>query len=125
MKTSQMGAVLRVELWHGLLVLSLLCLLVPANVLEPLALLLGALFMGVNFLLLSYGVYLALSPFAAKGRIRTGIFLLLVKFVLLLGLVSVLFSRVRLDVPSFAVGVTCLLIALVVEGLWAYRRASD
>lgn len=122
---SQTSLLLRVELWHGLLVLSLLCLLVPANILDPRAFLLGALFMGANFLLLSYGIRLALTPLATKGRVRTGIFLLLFKFVLFLGLVGVLFSRIRLDAASFAVGVTCLLVAIVVEALCAYRRVGE
>lgn len=121
----QGSAVLRIELWHGLLVVVVLALLVPAGILEPWALLLGGLFMGVNFLLLGCGIRWLLTPFAAKGRLRAGIFFLLLKFVLFLGLVLALFLRVQLDVPSFAVGVTCLLVAIVMERLWAYRWIGE
>ena len=121
----QGSAVLRIELWHGLLVLALLALLVPAGILYPWALLLGGLFMGGNFLLLSCGIRWLLTPFAVKGRLRAGIFLLLLKFALFLGLVLALFLRVQLDVPSFAVGVTCLLVAIVMERLWAYRWIGE
>jgi len=119
------SAVLKIELWHGLSVLALLALLVPAGILEPWALLLGGLFMGVNFLLLSCGVRWLLTPLAVKGRIWAGVFFLLLKLVLFLGLVLALFLRVQLDVPSFAVGVTCLLVAIVMERLWAYRWIGE
>lgn len=118
---SQGSVVLRIELWHGLLVMAFLVLLVPLKILEPWALLLGALFMGANFLLLGFGIRWVLTPFAGKGRVRAGIFLLVLKMVLFLGLVSALFRRVHLDGPSFAVGVTCLLVAIVVERLWNHR----
>ena len=121
----QGSAVLRIESWHGLLVLAMLALLVPAGILEPWALSLGGLFMGVNFLLLGCGIRWLLTPFAAKGRLRAGIFFLLLKFALFLGLVLALFLRVQLDVPSFAVGVTCLLVAIVMERLWAYRWIGE
>lgn len=121
---SQELAVLRIELWHGFLLLALMVLLVPMRILEPRDLLIGGLFMGLNFFLLSCGIRWVLTPFAAKGRARTGIFLLVLKFVLFLGSASALFLQVKMDAPSFAVGVTCLLIAIVVDGLWAYRHVG-
>lgn len=118
--------VLVIEMWHGILLLALVLLLVPMRILEPWALLLGGLFMGVNFLLLSYGIRWVLTPFAAKGRVRAGILLLLLKFALLLGLISTLFLRFKLDAPSFAVGVSSLLAAIVVERIWAdYFQSRD
>lgn len=125
MTEPQGSAVLRIELWHGVLLLAILTLLVPRGILEPKALLLGGLFMGVNFLLLGCGIRSLLTSFARKGRIGAGIFLLLLKFVLFLGLVLALFVRVELDVPSFAVGITCLLVAIVMERLWAYRWIGE
>ncbi len=125
MTKPQGSAVLRIELWHGVLVLAMLTLLVPVGILEPKALLLGGLFMGVNFLLLSCGIRWLLTPLAVKGRIWAGVFFLLLKFVLFLGLVLALLLRVRLDAPSFAVGVTCLLVAIVMDRLWAYRWIGE
>ena len=76
--------VLRVEAWHGLLVLVLFVTLAPLDVVEPLGLVLGAAFMGVNFLLLAYGIRWVITPFASQGRVRAGIFLLICKFFFLL-----------------------------------------
>lgn len=125
MTEPQGSTVFRIELWHGVLVLAMLTLLVPIGILEPKALLLGGLFMGVNFFLLTCGTRWLLSSLAKKGRVRAGIFLLLLKFALFLGLVLALFARVQLDVPSFAVGITCLLVAIVMERLWADRWIGE
>jgi hypothetical protein len=118
------SAALRIELWHGLILLSLLLSLAPAEIIEPRALLFGGLFMAVNFLLLSYGVQWILAPFAAKGRIRMGVFFLVLKLVLFLGLLSGLFFRIKIDAVSFAAGVSCLLLAAVLERLWACRPSA-
>lgn len=115
-------AVLRIELLHVLLVVGLWVALLPTRVVEPTALVVGALFMGVNFLLLSCGIHWLLTPFAGKGRVKTGIFLLVLKMVLFLGLVSVLLLRVRLDPLSFALGFSSLLVAIVLDRLWAFSR---
>lgn len=112
---SRGSPILWIGLWHGLLLLALLVLLVPLRFVEPWALLLGGLFMGANFLLLSYGIRLVLTPFAAKGRIRAGVFLLFLKFALFLGLLSAVFLRLKLDALSFAVGVSSLLAAIIME----------
>ena len=63
--------VLRVEGWHALLALGLAVALAPFDVLESKGLLLGALFMGVNFLLLAYGIRWVITPFASRGRVPT------------------------------------------------------
>jgi len=109
---------------HALIVIGLLFLLLPLQVIEPQSLLIGALFMGVNFLLLSYGIKWVLTPFAEKGRIKAGISLLVLKMVLFLGLVSVLLLRVQLDPLSFAIGFSSLLVAIVLERLWASSSAG-
>ncbi len=109
--------VLRVELWHGLLVLACLAL-VPLEWIEPGGLLLGGLFMGVNFLLLAAGVRRLLAPFASKGRIRAGVALLILKFGFLLGASWVLLTKVAPDALSFAVGVNCLILAFLWDRLY-------
>ena len=119
------SAILRIELVHGVLVLGLLSLLVPERILEPGAFLIGAAFMGANFLLLGYGIRWLLAPFAAKGRVGLGISFLVVKLALFLGLVSALFFRINLDARSFAVGISSLLAAIVMEQLWASQWEAE
>ena len=85
--------VFRVELWHGLLVLACMAL-VPLEWVEPGGLLLGGLFMGVNFLLLAVGVRWVITPLASKGRVRAGVALLILKFGFLLGASWVLLTRI-------------------------------
>lgn len=115
-------AVLRIEALHALLVVGLWAVLLPAKVVETWALFVGALFMGVNFLLLSCGISWVLTPFAGKGRIKTGILLLVLKMILFLGLVLALFLRIQLDLLSFTLGFSSLLVAIVLDKLWAFRR---
>jgi len=69
MKYESVGpAIVRIELYHGLLIIALLLLLVPVRLLEAGSLLLGGLFMGLNFLLLSQGIRRVLTPFAGKDK---------------------------------------------------------
>lgn len=117
-------AVLRIELLHALLVIGMLLLLFPLQLIEPQALLIGALFMGANFLFLSYGIKWVLTPFAGKRRIKAGVSLLILKMVFFLGLLSVLLLRIQLDPMSFAVGFSSLLVAIVLERLWAFSSAD-
>jgi hypothetical protein len=84
------------------------------RVLEPTALLLGGVFMGLNFLLLSVGIRWILSPTATKRRRSLGAALLVLKLLLFLGLVSALFFRMELDGVSFVVGVSSLLVASMI-----------
>ena len=114
----------RIELVHWLLVAALWVTLLPANVVESKSLVIGALFMAVNFLLLSFGIRWVLAPFAGKGRIKTGVALLVVKILLFLSLGSVLLFRVRLDPLSFALGFTCLLVAVIFERIWAFAAGE-
>ena len=125
MKYESVGpATVRIELYHGLLILALLLLLVPARLLEAGGLLLGRLFMGLNFLLLSQGIRRVLAPFAGKGRVRTGVFLLTSKLIFFLGLMLLLFFRVHFDPLSFAVGISSLLAAIVLHGIWSYQSCQ-
>lgn len=113
-------AIIRIELLHVLLVAGLWVALLPTQIVEPWALFIGALFMGVNFLLLSCGIRWVLTPFAGKGRVKTGILLLILKMILFLGLVSTLLLRIQLDPLSFTLGFSSLLIAIVLDRLWAF-----
>src|SRR5215470_374434 len=97
-KTETLGTtVLRIEILHIILVAALWATLFPISIVEPRSLFIGALFMGVNFLLLTLGIRWVLTPFAGKGKIKTGIALLVLKMALFLGLGSLLLFRVRLD----------------------------
>lgn len=126
MKLESWGStVLWIELWHAFLLVAVGSLLVSLQVVEPWALWLGGLFMGVNFFFLSCGVRWVLTPFATKGRVRAGLFLLLLKFGLFLAVVSAFFFRVRLDAPSFAVGTSSLLVAIVMQRLSAVQREAE
>ena len=116
--------VLRIELWHALLLVGLWLLLLPLGVIEPVALFLGGLFMGLNFVLLGVAIRYLLTPFAEKRRLRTGVCLLVLKLALFLGALSVVFTRIELDARSFAVGVVCLLLAIVAERGWAQLRRN-
>lgn len=117
METPANKTIMRIECWHGVLLLILAGILAPAKLIELRALVLGGLFMGINFFLLSYGVRLVLTPLAGQGRVKAGVGLLVLKFVLFLGLVTTLFFNFEIDAISFALGVSTLLAAIVFEAL--------
>jgi len=109
--------IVRIELWHGLMLLTLLATLGPRKLVEPGALLIGGLFMAVNFLLLSFGIAWVLTPLAGKGRVKAGVGLLVFKMVMFLGLLTTLFFRFELHAISFALGFSTLLLAILVEAV--------
>lgn len=109
--------ILRIELWHGLMLSALLAMLGQTGWIDPKALLLGGIFMGINFFLLGYGVAWILTPLAGKGRIKAGVGFLVLKIVLFLGLLTTLFFRFDLDAISFALGFSTLIFAIFVEVL--------
>jgi hypothetical protein len=115
MGTAANKIILRIELWHVGLLVVLLGTLAPARLVEPKALLLGGLFMGINFLLLCYGVAWIITPLAGKGRVKAGVALLVLKVVLFLALISIVFFNLGLDAISFAFGFSTLLLAIVIE----------
>jgi hypothetical protein len=115
MEAESKRKILRIELWHVVMLLALLATLAPGKFVEPEGLLIGGLFMGINFLLLSYGVAWVLVPLADKGRIKAGIGLLILKFAIFLALLATLFFRVQVDAISFALGLSTLLLAILVE----------
>jgi hypothetical protein len=73
--------------------------------------------MGLNFLLLGYGVAWVLTPLASRGRVKVGVGLLASKIGIFLALLATLFFRVELDAISFALGFSTLLLAILVESI--------
>ncbi len=115
MEAASKKTILRIELWHVVMLLVLLAVLTPGKFVEPEGLLIGGLFMGINFLLLSYGVGRLLTPLAGKGRVKAGVSLLVLKIAVFLALLATLFFRVQVDAISFALGFSTLLLAILVE----------
>jgi hypothetical protein len=120
MELAARRTLLRIELWHGILLLVLLAVLAPIKSVDPTALLAGGIFMGINFLLLGFGVAWLLTPLAGKGRVKAGIGLLILKIAIFLALLTTLFFRFDLDAISFALGFSTLILAIVLETV---RRA--
>ncbi len=111
--------ILRVEFWHVALLLSLLMAFRGTQLINARALLIGGVFMGVNFFLLSFGIAWVLTPLAGRGRIKAGVSLLSLKIIVFLGLLTTVFFRFELDPISFALGFSTLIVALLIE---AFRR---
>ncbi|HTM07215.1 MAG TPA: hypothetical protein VL754_02385 [Verrucomicrobiae bacterium] len=123
MRAEALGpTVVRIELVHVALIVALWLALAPTKAVDPVSLLAGGLFMGVNFLLLSSGIRWVLTPFAGKGRVRSGVILLVLKLALFLGAILLLLTRVRLDALSFTLGFSSLLAAIFFERMWALTR---
>ena len=84
----------------------------------PGSLLLGGAVMGVNFWLLRLATNVlrpSVLDAAKPGRVAVAIAALTLKFALFLGLLGLLFWRVPIEGMSFAVGVTLLLVACLLE----------
>jgi len=119
------ATILRIELWHSILLLVLLVAFAPAKWVDSTALLAGGIFMGVNFLLLSMGIAWILTPLASKGRVKAGIGLLILKLFILLALLTTLFFRFDLDAVSFALGFSTLILAIVIESIRKAVQIED
>jgi O-antigen/teichoic acid export membrane protein len=82
--------------------------------------LLGGAVMGANLWLLRL-IARALARAAAdpqrQGQVGLALVAILLKFVLFLGLIAALFWRLGIEGVSFAVGMTALLVACVVEAV--------
>jgi hypothetical protein len=124
MEASARKSILRIELWHGVLLFALLVTLGPGRLIDPTALLAGGIFMAVNFLLLSLGIAWVLTPLAGKGRVKAGVGLLVLKIILFLGLLTTLFFHFVLDALSFALGFSTLIMAIVLESIFRTARAQ-
>jgi len=117
MEAAAKKTILRIELWHSILLLSLVATLGRSQFIDATAVLIGGVFMGVNFLLLSFGIAWVLTPLAGKGRVKAGVGLLVLKMLIFLGLLSALFFRFEIDVLSFALGFSTLIVGIVIEAV--------
>lgn len=120
METTARKAIIRIECWHALLLAAMLIAFWRSTFIDPTALIVGGLFMGVNFFLLSFGIAWVLAPLASKGRVKFGIGLLVLKIVFFLALLATVFFRFHIDAISFALGFSTLILAIVAE---AVRRS--
>ena len=111
------ATILRIELWHGLLLLATAVTLGQTKLIDLKALLIGGVFMGVNFFLLGFGILWVLAPLASKGRVRAGVSLLILKIIIFLSLLMGLFFRLQIDGLSFALGFSTLILAVLVEAV--------
>jgi hypothetical protein len=111
------ATIVRIDLWHGLLLLATALTLGQSGFIELKALLIGGLFMGVNFFLLGFGVLWVLAPLASKGRVTAGVSLLILKIIIFLSLLTLLFLRFQIDGLSFALGFSTLILAIFVEAV--------
>ena len=95
---------------------------------EPGSLVLGGAVMGTNFYLLRVISNLLRPGWidgAKRGRAALAVAAMVLKFGLFLGLLVALFWRLPIEGMSFALGVTLLLVACVVETARAeWRRAK-
>lgn len=123
MQATAKKAILRIELWHGTMLLAMLATLGRAELIDPAALMAGGIFMGVNFLLHSLGIAWVLTPLAGKGLKKAGIGLLVLKIIIFLVLLTTLFFRFNLDAISFALGFSTLIVAIVIEAFRGAVRA--
>ena len=117
MEAAAKKTILRIELWHAILLLSLMTTFGRSKSIDVTALLVGGVFMGVNFLLLSFGIAWVLTPLAGKGRVKAGVGLLVLKIIIFLGLLTALFFRFEIDALSFALGFSTLIVGIVIEAL--------
>jgi hypothetical protein len=86
--------------------------------LDPSSLLLGGIVMGINFWLLrviSSGLIGAMQRRADRKRIGVALAAMTLKFALFIGLLGLLFWRLPIEGLSFAIGVTLLLVACLIE----------
>ncbi len=91
---------------------------------EPASMVLGGLVMGVNFWLMRVlAGALSTRAMRAEDRRRVGLAVgaLALKFGLFLGLLALLLTHLPVEGMSFAVGVTLLLVACVVEAARSER----
>ena len=115
MEATAKKTIWRIELWHVLLLLTLAATLGRTRYIDSTALIVGGAFMGLNFLLLCFGVAWLLTPLAGKGRVKAGISLLMLKIIIFMALLMALFFRFPLDAISFALGFSTLIVAIVIE----------
>lgn len=116
-QTPRVATILRIELWHGLLLLALALVLGRTRWFDIRAFLAGGAFMGLNFLMLGFGILWVLTPLAGKAKVGLGVSLLILKMLVFLGLLMLLFFRFEIDGLSFALGFSTLIAAMMIEAV--------
>ena len=115
MESGAKRTILRIELWHGLMLLLVLGVLGSHEIIEPLSVFLGGTFTAVNFFLLSLGIAWVIRPMAVRRQVKWGIALLVLKVLLFLGFLLLLFFSFNIDAISFSIGFSTLLLAILFE----------
>lgn len=108
----------RISTLHVVLVAATAGLAYATRWIDPVSLFLGGAVMGANFYLLRLISNLLRPEWldgAKRGRAAVAVAAMVLKFGLFLGLLAALFWHVPLEGMSFALGVTLLLVACVVE----------
>ena len=121
----------RISMIHVALIGLTAGLAVLTRWIEPTSLLLGGAVMGANFVLLRWITNVLRATASEPGatwRVAMAVMAMTLKFVLFLGLLAALFWRLPIEGMSFALGVTLLLVACLVEvaryELWTVKGAS-
>ncbi len=115
MESGAKTTILRIELWHGLMLVLVVGVLGSREIIEPLSVFLGGTFTAVNFFFLSLGIAWVIRPMAVRGQVKWGIALLVLKVLLFLGFLLLLFFSFNIDAISFSVGFSTLLLAILFE----------
>jgi hypothetical protein len=115
MEAASKKIILRIELWHFTVLLTMSAMLVRAKAVDLTSFVVGGVFMAVNFLLLSFGIAWLLTPMASRGRIKAGVGLLVLKITIFLALLTAIFLNFKLDPLSFALGFSSLIVAILIE----------
>jgi len=112
----------RIGKFHVCLLSAVGAVALATHWIEPGSLLLGGVVMGVNFWLLRMITDLlrpGMFEPAKRGRVTLAVGAMTLKFALFLGLLVALFRRLPIEGMSFALGVTLLLVACVIEAVRA------
>jgi hypothetical protein len=104
-----------IERLHVGLLGAAVCAAYVSGWLAPLSLLLGGAVMGANFWLMRQLAGRLFAPGRRRPEVVLG--LMLIKFTIVIGLIGLLFWRVRLDPLAFGVGASLLLVACVAATL--------
>ena len=116
----------RIAKIHVALLAGAVALALATRWMDAASVLLGGAVMGLNLWLLRIiaGALSAATDPQRQGRVGLALGAILLKFGLFLGLIGALFWRLPVEGMSFAVGVTLLLVACVVEAVNAGLAGS-
>src|SRR3954452_18122294 len=113
METGAKRTILRIEIWHSLILLTVLGVLGSRQIIEPLSVFLGGAFTAINFLLLSFGIAWVIRPMALRRQVKWGIAVLVFKVLLLLGFLLLRLFSFNLYTISFSLSLGTLLLEIL------------